>query len=158
MIRIRTDRDKEHLRLLMMFHYVLAAMDVVAGCSPIVHVAMGIAMVSGAFDAGPNPPPPMMGWLFTVVGSTLMIVFWSLAILHLLAAWWLSKRAHYHLVFAIACVECLKFPQGTLLGVFTILVLLRPSVKALFRGERLQELDDADDWHDEAELREEKLR
>jgi len=32
----------------------------------------------------------------------------------------------------MACVECLFIPFGTILGVFTIIVLLRESVKALF--------------------------
>lgn len=150
MIRIRTNRDREHLRLLVMFHYILAALDVVTGCSPIFHVAMGIAMITGAFDAGPNPPPPALGWLFTMVGATIAILFWTMAILQLLAARWLGNRTHYHLCFAIACLECVKVPQGTLLGVFTILVLLRPSVKAIFMGTPLPE-SDADDWPEEAE-------
>jgi hypothetical protein len=32
----------------------------------------------------------------------------------------------------MACVACLSVPLGTVLGVFTIIVLMRPSVKALF--------------------------
>lgn len=37
-------------------------------------------------------------------------------------------------VFVMACVQCANVPFGTALGVFTILVLQRPSVKALFEG------------------------
>jgi len=36
------------------------------------------------------------------------------------------------IAIAIACVECLFIRFGTILGVFTIIVLLRESVKALF--------------------------
>jgi hypothetical protein len=32
----------------------------------------------------------------------------------------------------MACIECLFLPFGTILGVFTIIVLSRESVKALF--------------------------
>jgi len=32
----------------------------------------------------------------------------------------------------MACIECLFMPFGTVLGVFTILVLVRESVKQLF--------------------------
>jgi hypothetical protein len=32
----------------------------------------------------------------------------------------------------MACVECIFIPFGTVLGAFTILVLMRPSVKEMF--------------------------
>jgi hypothetical protein len=35
-------------------------------------------------------------------------------------------------VFVIACIECLFMPFGTILGVFTLIVLSRESVKKLF--------------------------
>ena len=43
-----------------------------------------------------------------------------------------SRRKHYTFCFVMACVECLSVPFGTMLGVFTILVLNRASVKELF--------------------------
>ena len=43
-----------------------------------------------------------------------------------------SRRKHYTFCFVMACVECLSVPFGTVLGVFTILVLNRASVKELF--------------------------
>jgi hypothetical protein len=36
------------------------------------------------------------------------------------------------LAFVTACLSCMNVPIGTALGVFAILVLNRPSVKALF--------------------------
>ena len=36
--------------------------------------------------------------------------------------------------FVVACILCLNVPIGTALGVFTILVLVRPTVKDLFAG------------------------
>ena len=51
-----------------------------------------------------------------------------------LAGWWLAKRKHYWFCFVVACLACAFSPLGTVLGVFTIIVLLRPSVKALFEG------------------------
>jgi len=44
----------------------------------------------------------------------------------------LSRRKCYSFALVMACVECLFIPFGTILGVFTIIVLLRESVKALF--------------------------
>jgi membrane protein YqaA with SNARE-associated domain len=50
----------------------------------------------------------------------------------LIAGRLLAKHRHYWFAFAIACVECLFIPFGTILGVFTIIVLSRESMKALF--------------------------
>ncbi|PYI82572.1 MAG: hypothetical protein DMF09_14100 [Verrucomicrobia bacterium] len=44
----------------------------------------------------------------------------------------LSRRKHYWFAFVVACIECIFIPFGTILGVFTIIVLSRESVKTLF--------------------------
>ena len=44
----------------------------------------------------------------------------------------IACRRHYTFAFVIACIECLFFPFGVVLGVFTIIVLARRSVKELF--------------------------
>ena len=44
----------------------------------------------------------------------------------------LAQRKRYMFCLVVACVECLFMPFGTVLGVFTIIVLSRDSVKALF--------------------------
>jgi hypothetical protein len=149
MIRILRDRDKDHLGLLVMFHYILGALDFLAGCSPIFHLSFGIAIMAGVFDNDPNPPPPVLGWLFTIIGGGVMITFWLLAILHFVAARCLATRSHYYLCYGIACIECIKVPQGTILGIFTILVLMRPSVKALFLDTPAPEPSADDDREDD---------
>jgi len=44
----------------------------------------------------------------------------------------LSRRKHYWFAFVVGCIECIFVPFGTILGVFTIIVLSRESVKTLF--------------------------
>jgi hypothetical protein len=44
----------------------------------------------------------------------------------------LAKHRHYWFAFAIACGECVFIPFGTILGIFTIVALLRESVKKIF--------------------------
>lgn len=150
---IMKNPDEDHLRLLSIFHYVLAAMNAFTGCIPLIHVSLGIAMLAGAFDADPNPPPPMMGLLFAGIGGMISLFCWTLATLKLLAGRWLAQHTHYRFCFVVAGIECLQMPMGTVLGVFTILVLSRESVKALFQGipyrdPRLMALDD---FHDDME-------
>jgi len=56
----------------------------------------------------------------------------TMAICILIAGQCLFRRKAYSFALVIACVECLFIPFGTILGVFTIIVLSRESVKALF--------------------------
>jgi hypothetical protein len=44
----------------------------------------------------------------------------------------LAQQRRYTFCLVIAGLLCIFIPFGTVLGVFTIVVLVRPSVKALF--------------------------
>ena len=44
----------------------------------------------------------------------------------------LKQRRRRTLCFVVACLMLPSFPLGTILGVFTIIVLRRPSVQELF--------------------------
>jgi hypothetical protein len=125
-------RDVEHLRVLSICHYVLAGLAAMGGCVPILHLGMGIAMVNEAFGSGRQAPPAFLGWIFIAVAGVLMVALWIMAILLFLAARNLALHRRPTFCFVVACICCLQVPLGTILGVFTILVLSRPSVKALF--------------------------
>jgi len=135
---VRTDStltysDLQHLQLLSIFHYIVGGMSILCGCFPFIHVGMGIAMLSGAFDqAGQGGPPRELGWLFIAIGGAIILVLWTYGILVVVCGRKLSTRRNYWFCFVMACIECLEVPFGTVLGVFTIIVLLRPSVKARF--------------------------
>jgi hypothetical protein len=80
-----------------------------------------------------DAPPAAFGLLFIAIGGAVVLTGWSMAACLVVAGRSLAQRKRYMfcLVLAgIACVVC--NPLGTVLGVFTIVVLMRPSVKALF--------------------------
>jgi hypothetical protein len=52
----------------------------------------------------------------------------------LTAGRFLARRKHHLFCLVVAGVECLFFPFGTVLGVFTIIVLMRPSVQQAFEA------------------------
>jgi hypothetical protein len=130
-----TREDTEHLRLLSIFHYVVAGLQALFACFPVFHLLVGAAMVtvglSGeAEDAGPLAA---VGAFFVAFAGAWMLVGFGLAVGTVVAGRNLARRRRYTFclvmagVVAAACV-----PFGTLLGVFTIVVLLRPSVKQAF--------------------------
>ena len=127
--------DAEHVRMLAIFHFVLAGMKALFACFPLIHLAIGIFMVAAPQsmrDSHGGPPPAAIGWFFIAFASVFILVGWTLAILTALAGRSLLKHRRYTFCFVIACLECVFMPFGTVLGVFTLVVLSRPGVKALF--------------------------
>jgi hypothetical protein len=123
--------DKEHLKLLSIFHYIVGAITALFSCFPLIHIAIGIAMLCCAFD-GKDAPPKFVGWIFIIFPGFMMLCGWALAVCILIAG---SKLARYRArtyCLVIACVECIFMPFGTVLGAFTIIVLMKNSVKELF--------------------------
>jgi len=132
------NHDAEHLKLLSIFHYVLGGLIALVGCIWFIYVGVGIAMVMGKMSSNGDGPPPEFGWIFVVMGSAAIIFSWTVAILLLVAAGRLKKRRAWTFCFVVACVSCMFVPLGTALGVFTIIVLIRDSVKASFAQVRAE--------------------
>jgi len=129
------NQEIEHLRLLSIFHYIVAGLGVFFSFFPLLYAGMGTLILYAVYHPGPsnqNPPPPMLGWFFIASGVLFFLAGLAMAICILLAGRSLSRRCHYWFVFVVACIECMFIPFGTILGVFTIIVLSRESVKALF--------------------------
>jgi len=129
------NHDSEHLRLLAIFHYVVSGLAVLFSFFPLLYSAMGGFMLYAAHHPGPHnqePPPAIVGWIFIVFGALFFLAGLAMAICILIAGRSLARQRRYWFAFVMACIECLFMPFGTILGVFTIIVLSRESVKALF--------------------------
>ena len=81
------------------------------------------------------------------VGSGLLLIL--SAVLIAMAGVYLHKRKARTFIFIVAAIQCTNAPLGTVLGVFTILVLNRESVKdlALYLGKISGPLLDRIDIH-----------
>lgn len=124
-------QDEQHLNLLSVFHYIVGGLTAFFSCIPFLHMAIGIAMVSGAFENG-DAPPELLGWFFIIFPALIIILGWTLAVLIIIAGRKLKQRTSRTFCLVIAGLECLIMPFGTVLGVFTIIVLMRDSVQKLF--------------------------
>lgn len=124
------DTDREHLRLLAIFHYVVGALAAFFACIPLIHVAVGIIVLIAGKQG--NGPPAAFGWLFILIGGFVFVLGWAFAATVVLSGFYISKRRHYLFCLVMAGVECVFMPFGTVLGVFSLIVLTRESVKPLF--------------------------
>jgi hypothetical protein len=129
------NEEMKNLRLLSIFHYVVGGITYLFSLFPVIHVVIGwIAIVSPEKMAGKEgtPPPPFFGWLFLVLGLTFILLGFIFATSIIVSGRKLSKLKNYWFSFVVACLECLIFPFGTVLGIFTIVVLSKDSVKILY--------------------------
>ena len=125
--------NKENIKLLSIFHYVVGAIMALFSCIPLIHIGFGVAMLVGAFG-GKDAPPRFLGLFFIVFPGIMMLCGWILAICIFIAG---TKLAHYKArtyCLVIAGFECMFMPFGTVLGIFTIIILMKDSVKELFAG------------------------
>ena len=128
------DRDAEHLKLLSIFHYVLAGLKALISLVFIFHIFMGIVFIVAGTQSRGGGPPAFLGGIFIVLGMFAMALGLVGAGLLAFAGRFLAQRRHYTYCFVIAVLSCLSFPLGTVLGVFTLVVLSRSSVKASFEA------------------------
>ncbi|MCP5109384.1 MAG: hypothetical protein GY953_00965 [bacterium] len=126
-------QDAEHLRLLSIFHYVVAGLAALFACLPVIHFVIGIAMISGWGEvAHQEPAAEMVGWFFVIFAGVFILSGWVFAGCLALAGRYLSRRRRYTYCLVMAGMACMFMPFGTVLGVFTIITLVRNSVQRLF--------------------------
>ncbi|HEY2568643.1 MAG TPA: hypothetical protein VGI25_04940 [Candidatus Udaeobacter sp.] len=132
------NRDEEHLQLLSIFHYVVAGLAALFSFFPLLYTIIGTIFIfaarHGTAKSGEDLPPEFLGWIFAVIGSGLFLFSLAIAICILIAGRSLALRKHYAFAKVMACIECIFVPFGTILGVFTIVILSRESVRELFSG------------------------
>ena len=132
------NQNAEHLRLLAIFHYVASGLAALFCLLPLFYTTIGTVFIfaarHGTPKAGEELPPEFLGWLFVGLGFFLFLSGLTLAICILIAGRCLAGRRCYTFTLIIACIECLFIPFGTILGVFTIVVLCRLPVKEMFAG------------------------
>jgi len=125
--------DNENLRLLAVFHYVVACLAGLFSLFPIFHITMGALMLSGRLgDPNEQAPDRLFGMLFIVMGLGMLVLGVAYAVCMALAGRYLTQHRSYVFCLVMAALSCAFFPFGTVLGVFTIIVLQKDSVRPLF--------------------------
>jgi len=100
-------RDEEHLRLLGIFYYILGGISALFALFPLIYVFLGL----------------FVSMMPETRGGAAMKIY---------AGYLLMRRRKRVVCLVIAGISCMGFPFGTVLGVFTFVVLLRDSVIELF--------------------------
>jgi len=128
--------DAGHLDVLAIFHFVAAGMGLLGIGFLGLHFALFHAFLSNPamWAAQKNPPPKelfaMFQWFYVLFG----IWFVASAILNLISGLCIRRRTHRIFSVVVAAFNCLQMPLGTVLGIFTIIVLMRDTVREVYQS------------------------
>ena len=128
-----TQQDRDHLRVLTILHYVFAGLGLLGIAFTVGHYAMMRTFMNPEMMKHAKNPPPegfmdMFIWIYVIMG----VVIITGMTLNFLATRWLKARKNRTFCFIVAALNTLQVPFGTGLGVFTIFVLARDTVRQAF--------------------------
>jgi hypothetical protein len=134
-----TSQDLEHLRLLALFHYIVGAITAITMSFPLIHVTIGLVLLFDPQFFGPDKqhaPVRLVGLVFVLIGGAIVLFGWTLGGVTIYVGRCIRRRERYVFCLVVSCINCLQMPFGTILGVLTLIVLLRDPVKELFQPGR----------------------
>ena len=129
--------DADHLNLLAIFHFVGAGLAVLGLLFLAVHYTFMHAIFANPDfwknQKQPMPVPPeqvfaMMKWFYLAAALWFVVS----GVLNVISALCLRARKGRMFSMVVSGINCLHIPLGTVLGVFTIVVLIRDSVRELY--------------------------
>ena len=129
--------DADHLKILSIFHFVGAGLALLGILFLLIHFTIfNVIFANPKFweDQKQTPPPAelfaIFKWFYLVFGM------WFLAsgVLNVISGFCLRARKHRTFSLIVGGINCLHVPLGTVLGVFTIVVLVRDSVRELYEA------------------------
>ncbi|MEO7972803.1 MAG: hypothetical protein ABIU84_04390 [Thermoanaerobaculia bacterium] len=126
-------QDDEQLHLLSVFHHVLAGICALFSLFPLAYFGIGLAMMAGMGSGKSEAFGPAFAGCFVAGFAALFLVAglgYALALF--LAGRCLARRSRHTFCVVVAAISCCFTPLGTVLGVVTLIVLFRPSVRSLF--------------------------
>jgi hypothetical protein len=130
------NQDEQYLKLLSIFHYVVGAVAGLFACFPIIHLVAGIFIVVGGLTHSTQDGISVIfGLIFVAVAGSMILFGWAFAVCIILAGRFIAKRRNYMFCLVMAGIECTFMPFGTVLGVFTIITLVRSSVRERFEAQ-----------------------
>jgi hypothetical protein len=126
--------DEEHLRLLSLLHYVSGGMTLAFGLMFGVWMGfMGAIFATMASEsAAPHrqAPPTEFFLIFGLLGLAAIVY----GVLELISGRLMSQRRRWLFSFIVSLPRVVLVPYGSMLTIFTLIVLDRRSVKSLYRG------------------------
>lgn len=130
--------DSEHLNLLGLFHYITGGLAIAFSALFFFQVLIFRLILSipelqqELQQAETAPVEAIFGFLQALFGFMILVAV-VYGVLLIVSGYFLRARRHRLFSFIVAIPVLVFIPWGTILGVFTMIVLERASVKDLYR-------------------------
>jgi uncharacterized membrane protein YidH (DUF202 family) len=136
----RRAKNADHLRVLAIFHFVGAGLSFVAFGFFALNFPYFLSLLETP-DMWNNqngvPPNHEVLYLLKVFYVGLGLFLAACAVLNLLSGIFIVRRKHRTFSLVVSGLNCIHIPFGTVLGVFTFVVLRRPSVREAYEARLL---------------------
>jgi hypothetical protein len=133
----RRRQDKQYLGLLAVFHYIAGALFFGFALLMFLYVGMGVVLLSVPLPtkpgSPPGPSPVFMGVMFIVMFGFFALLMLTQGVLACLTGYYLHRHKRWLFCMVTSAIVCAHAPIGTVLGAFSIIVLMRQSVRDLFQ-------------------------
>jgi hypothetical protein len=123
------DQDEQHLKILAICHFVLAGVLVLFSLAVLLYFGIvGVVLLNVPTPrlAPGEPGPAIFGYALIGIGLALAVVAWGLAGCLIAAGRCLRAARNRVFCIVVAAILCCLQAPGVLLGVFTLIVLMRP--------------------------------
>jgi len=124
--------DADHLKLIAVFHFIGAGLAVLGILFLLAHFAVFHLIFANPKiweNQNGGPPPAVLFLIIKCVYLVAGVWFLLSGILNMISGFCLRARKHRTFSLVVAGINCMHLPFGTVLGVFTFIVLLRDSVR-----------------------------
>lgn len=124
--------DADHLNLLAIFHCIGAGLALLGILFLLAHFLFMHALFENPKmwqNQKQGPPPAELFAIFKWVYAVAGVWFAGSAILNIISGIFLFARKYRTFSLVVGGLNCLHMPLGMALGVFTIIVLMRDSVR-----------------------------
>jgi hypothetical protein len=125
----------DRLETIAGFHKVVAVLVGLFSSVFLLHFFFGLLVVLNPdllAEGGDQPPPAFFGAMFMVVGAGIVLGGWTFAVFVWRTARFLRERRSWMRCMVVDGLLCTFAPFGTVLGIFGIMALNDPLVKAEF--------------------------
>ncbi|MEO1432382.1 MAG: hypothetical protein AAFS12_08830 [Cyanobacteria bacterium J06632_19] len=134
---MNSNTDIKHLKLLSIFHYVVGGILIFFSLAQLISGIVFLHSIEpSTIESSGELFSPDFKYYVAVMSVVAFILGKAIAIATILSGRFLKLHKRYWFSFVTACFLCLFTPYGTILGVFTLIVLCRQSVKELYSVNR----------------------
>ena len=130
--------DTEHLRLLSLFHYISGGLTIAFSSIFIFHLLF-FSLIANNPQFKESTQTQLNGFspadfisIFIYIFGAIIALGIIYGIAQVIAGYFIKQRQYRLFIIIVAIPNVLFIPYGTLLSVFTLIVLGRPHVVALF--------------------------